>query len=91
MADMKLNILQADMHKDDEGAFLGKTIFEVEGHKAAYEITFFSKKGKEWDYSLNYARESGIEAEFMAVEEWIEQDDDGFDELLDAARNTLAE
>lgn len=88
---MKLNILQADMHKDDEGAFLGKTIFEVEGHKAAYEITFFSKKGKEWDYSLNYARESGIEAEFMAVAEWIEQDDDEFDELLDAARNTLAE
>ncbi len=88
---MKLNILQANMHKDDEGAFLGKTIFEVEGHKAAYEITLFSKRGKEWDYSLNYAQESGLEAEFVAVDEWLEQDDDVFDELLDAARNTLSE
>ncbi|RCX23615.1 hypothetical protein DFP94_1011216 [Fontibacillus phaseoli] len=88
---MKLNIVQADMHKDEEGAFLGKTIFEVEGHKAAYEITFFSKKGKEWDYSLNYAHESGLEAEFVKVDEMVEQDDDQFDELLDAAMSKLPE
>lgn len=86
---MNMIILQAAMRKDEEGAFLGNTVFEVEGHKAAYEITFFSKKGKEWDYSLNYASESGLEAEFLSVDERIETDDAWFDALLDAALDTL--
>ncbi|MEF2967193.1 hypothetical protein V3851_15250 [Paenibacillus sp. M1] len=88
---MKPNILEASMRKDEEGALLGRTVFEVEGHKAAYEITFYSKKGQEWDYSLNYASESGIEAEFLSVDERVEQDDDFFDALLDAAWDTLEE
>lgn len=87
---MKVNVVEAQMHQDNEGAFLGKTIFEVEGHKAAYEITFYSKKGKEWDYSLNYAAESGIEAEFLSVDEKLEEDDDLFDMLLEAAEQTLS-
>lgn len=87
---MKLNIVEANMHQDEEGAFLGKTIFEVEGHKAAYEITFYSKRGKEWDYSLNYASESGIEAEFLMVDGKLEEDDELFDMLLEAAEQTLA-
>lgn len=86
---MKFNIVEASMHKDYEGAFLGKTVFEVEGHKAAYEITFFSKKGKEWDYSLNYAHESGIEAQLLQVDTALEEDDDWFDALLEAAQGTL--
>lgn len=86
---MKFTIVEASMHKDSEGAFLGKTVFEVEGHKAAYEITFFSKRGKEWDYSLNFAHESGVEAQFMQVDAALEEDDDWFDALLEAARATL--
>ncbi|GIO37350.1 hypothetical protein J41TS12_22110 [Paenibacillus antibioticophila] len=86
---MKFNIVEASMHKDSEGAFLGKTVFEVEGHKAAYEITFFSKRGKEWDYSLHYAHESGIEAQLMEVDAALEEDDDWFDALLEAAQATL--
>ena len=86
---MNVHVLSSEMHRDEEGAFLGKTIFEVEGHKAAYEITFYSKKGKEWDYSLNYSAESGIEAEFMQIDEKLEEDDDLFDMLLEAAQNTM--
>lgn len=88
---MKFTIVDAQMRKDEEGALVGSTVFEVEGHKAAYEITFYSKRGKEWDYSLNYAKESGIEAEFLSVDAKLEEDDDWFDELLEAAQSKLAE
>lgn len=88
---MKMNIIQAEMRKEEDGSFVGKTIFQVESHRAAYEITFYSKKGKEWDYSLNYAAESGLEEQMMAVDTWIEEDDEGFDTLLDAALHKLEE
>lgn len=86
---MKFNIVEADMHKDSEGAFLGKTVFEVEGHKAAYEITFYSKRGKDWDYSLHFAQESGLEEQLNQVDAALEEDDDWFDALLDAAEGKL--
>lgn len=86
---MKFNIVEADMHKDSEGAFLGKTVFEVEGHKAAYEITFYSKRGKDWDYSLHFAQESGLEEQLKQVDAALEEDDDWFDALLDAAEGKL--
>lgn len=88
---MKLTIVEATMKKDENGGYLGITIFRVESHKVAYEITFFSKKGKEWDYSLNYANEPGVEEEFLKLDEALEQDDDLFDTLLDAAWDTLQE
>lgn len=86
---MNFVIVEASMHRDSDGAFLGKTVFEVEGHQAAYEITFFSKRGKEWDYSLNYAQESGIEAQLLQIDAKLEEDDDWFDALLEAAQATL--
>ncbi|HEY4391702.1 MAG TPA: hypothetical protein VGN02_10200 [Paenibacillus sp.] len=88
---MNLTILQSEMRKDEDGSYVGKTIFQVDSHKADYEITFYSKKGREWDYSLNYAKESGAEEELLAVDERIEQDDEWFDSLLDAAWNTYSE
>jgi len=88
---MNLVILQSEMRKDEDGSYVGKTIFQVDSHKADYEITFYSKKGREWDYSLHYAKESGAEEELLAVDERIEQDDEWFDSLLDAAWNTYSE
>lgn len=88
---MKLTIVEAAMKKDESGGYLGRTVFRAEAHKSDYEITFFSKKGKEWDYSLNYANEPGVEEQFLQVDEALEQDDDLFDTLLDAAWDTLQE
>lgn len=88
---MKLTVQEAIMGKEEDGSYIGKTVFIVEGHKSAYEITFVSKRGKDWDYSLHFAKESGDEEELFRVDERIEQDDDWFDELLDAALNTLPE
>ncbi|WP_223066168.1 hypothetical protein [Paenibacillus caui] len=88
---MKMIIKEAEMRKDQEGALLGKTVFELEGHKKGYEITFFSKKGKEWDYSLHFHAESGDEEEFLLADAYLEQNDDAFDMLLDAALDTLSE
>lgn len=86
---MKMDIIEAEMRKEEDGSYIGKAIFRVESHQAAYEITFYSKKGREWDYSLNYAAESGLEEQMLAVDAWIEENDEGFDTLLDAALDQL--
>ena len=82
---MNIEIANASMNRDDEGAYLGRTVFRAEGHKADYEITFYSKRGKEWDYSLNFASESGDEDQMLQLDAAIEEDDALFDSLLDAA------
>ncbi|KAF9117973.1 hypothetical protein BGX30_004937, partial [Mortierella sp. GBA39] len=64
------------MKLDEERHYVGHTIFTLEGHKSKYEVTFFSKKGDDWDYSLNYADESGIEEEMLQADARLEEDDD---------------
>ncbi|MGG6310832.1 hypothetical protein [Paenibacillus macerans] len=85
----ELNIIHAEMNPQEDGTFIGKTVFEISSHKAGYEITFFSKKGRDWDYSLHYAGEPGVEEQLLEVDARIEEDDAWFDALLDAAMNTL--
>lgn len=82
---MTAEIKSAEMNRNEEGNFVGKTIFTLENHKSPYEITFFSKKGKDWEYSLSFAGEPGSEEEFLQADEVLEADDDLFDQLLDAA------
>ncbi|GIP19824.1 hypothetical protein J22TS3_00990 [Paenibacillus sp. J22TS3] len=86
---MELELISAVMQRQEDETYLGRTVFKVTGHKQDYEITFFSKRGKEWDYSLHFANESGDEDELLAVDARIEEDDEWFDRLLDAAMDTL--
>ncbi len=86
---MELELISAVMQRQEDETYLGRTVFKVIGHKQDYEITFFSKRGKEWDYSLHFANESGDEDELLAVDARIEEDDEWFDRLLDAAMDTL--
>lgn len=86
---MELELISAVMDKQEDQSYLGKTIFRVTGHKRDYEITFYSKKGKDWDYSLHFANESGDEDQLSAIDTRIEEDDEWFDTLLDAALDTL--
>ncbi|GAB6989317.1 hypothetical protein [Paenibacillus pini] len=88
---MEVQIIRADMHKDEEKHYVGHTIFKLADHKSEYEITFFSKRGKDWDYSLNFAGEPGNEEEFLKTDTLVEEDDDLFDTLLDAALDTMEE
>ncbi|MNN61462.1 hypothetical protein D3C81_1766970 [compost metagenome] len=88
---MNLTIVTAEMKKAEDGTYLGKTIFRAESHKADYEITFYSKRGNDWDYSLSYANEPGVEEQLIEVDQAIEQNDELFDRLLDAAWDTLQE
>lgn len=87
---MELQIIKAEMHRQEDGGYIGKTVFRVISHKADYEIAFHSKKGEDWDYSLHYAIEPGNEEQFLLVDARIEEDDAWFDQLLDAAWDTLA-
>ncbi|WP_209859499.1 hypothetical protein [Paenibacillus shirakamiensis] len=79
------------MKRQEDKTYLGKTIFKVEGHKKEYEITWYTKHRRDWDYSLHFAHEPGDEEQLLAVDHKLEEDDDFFDHLLDAAWDTLPE
>lgn len=88
---LEILIEQAQMNFNKEDGYIGKVEFRVEGHKQPYEITLFSKRGKEWMYSLNFLHEAGDEEEIMALEEFIEEDDECFDGLIAAAKAQIVQ
>ena len=89
---MKVEIIHADMSYSDADGYLGHVHFRVDGHKQPYELTLHSEgRMDDWNYSLNYLHASGIEKEIEAVERAIEEDDDFFDMLAEAAVKCLEE
>ncbi|WP_438445831.1 hypothetical protein [Gorillibacterium sp. sgz5001074] len=86
---MEIKILNANMTYNKEDGYVGKVEFEVSGHKQPYEIALHSKHNRDWSYGLFFSQESGDEEQILAVEDWLEEDDDAFDLLVKAARDTL--
>jgi hypothetical protein len=86
---MELQILQAHMTYTKADGFVGKVEFQVKGHKEPYEMALHSKSAKDWSYGLFFLRDPGDEEEILAVEDWLEEDDEAFDRLVEAARQTL--
>lgn len=82
---MNLEIIKAEMKRVEDRSFVGSTVFTLANHSSAYEITFFSTRGTEWDYSLSFAGEPGSEEQFLEVDSLLENDDDVYNQLLDAA------
>lgn len=90
MISLKVTILEAVMSHSKETGYLGHVRFEAEGHKTPYEMTLQSdKRLDDWNYALNFLNEPGSEEEIEAVEKAIEEDDALFDDLVEAAVNTL--
>lgn len=86
---MQVQIIEATMSHSKADGYLGRVTFQVESHSKSYELTLQSKSGKDWSYALNFLAESGREEEIEAVEEAIEEDDELFNRLVDAARSNL--
>ncbi|MEF3302364.1 hypothetical protein [Paenibacillus sp. GYB003] len=82
---MDWTITGAEMTHSKEDGYSGKVRFTLEGHRSAYEVTLLSKKGTDWDYSLSFAKESGSEQEIETAERRLEEDDELFDALVEAA------
>ncbi|MGN7760070.1 hypothetical protein [Paenibacillus sp. 22594] len=85
---MNVDIIKAEMKREEDRSFVGRTVFTLENHSSPYEITFFSKRGTEWDYSLSFAGEPGSEEQFLETDALLENDDDVYNLLLDAALDT---
>jgi len=84
-----INVLAASMTYSKEEGYVGKVEFEVQDHKLPYEITLFSKNGKEWSYGLFFSKESGSEEDILAVEDLLEENDEWYDFLVEAAKSKL--
>lgn len=82
---MNIRIASAKMKHDPEDGYVGQVAFSVEGHPKPYEITLFSKKGKEWEYGLHFAEASGSEELIDEVEAYLEEHDEAFEALVEAA------
>jgi hypothetical protein len=88
---MAVQVISASLIHDGERSYKGRVQFQVDGHDQTYEVALFSKNKRDWDYSLMFANESGSEQNMFLVEEMLENDDDLFDTLVDAAMNSLDE
>ncbi len=88
---MKMEIVEARLTYDEKDGYVGLVVFRVEGHPDPYEATLHSTKGRDWSYGLRFAETPGDELKIEAVEEWLEEDDDAFELLIDAARSKLAQ
>ncbi|WP_123040717.1 hypothetical protein [Cohnella candidum] len=87
---MNAKITSAEMAYNERDGYFGRVRFEVEGHKQPYELTLQSdKRMDDWNYSLNFLSESGVEQQIEAVEQAIEENDDFFDDLVEAAVNAM--
>jgi hypothetical protein len=86
---MKIAIQKAEMTHSKEDGFVGNVEFLVDTHREPYEITLHSKNMKEWSYGLHFLNASGSEEEIFAVEELIDENDEYFDQLVDAAKAAL--
>ncbi|MCZ8513526.1 hypothetical protein O9H85_14000 [Paenibacillus filicis] len=88
---MNIDIIDAAMSHSKEDGYIGRVEFSVEHQAHPYEITLHSKNAKEWMYSLNFARESGPEKDILLLEEQLEEDDELFDRLVEAAKSRLVQ
>jgi len=82
---MDIRIIAAEMKTSPEDGYIGNVRFAVEGHPKDYEMTLYSKKGKDWEYGLHFAEESGSDDLIEAVEAYLEENDEAFDAIVDAA------
>jgi hypothetical protein len=86
---LKIIIQKAEMTHSKENGYVGNVEFLVESHKEPYEITIYSKNQKEWSYGLHFLNVSGSEEEIFALEELLDENDEYFNQLVDAAKAAL--
>jgi hypothetical protein len=86
---MTINIIDTKVSHSKEDGYIGHVEFEYAGHPMNYEITLQSKNKNDWNYSLNFAHESGKEEDILFVDERLEEDDELFESLVDAVLSKL--
>ncbi|MDQ6421616.1 hypothetical protein RB620_19500 [Paenibacillus sp. LHD-117] len=84
-----IEIIDASMTYSKEDGYVGKVQFRVENHVNEYEMTLHSKRGTEWGYGLFFLHESGKEEQLLALEDELEENDELFDLLVQAAKDKL--
>lgn len=86
---MQINIRHAEMKRREDGSYLGSAHLEVSGHKTPYEVILHSEDGKDWGFAVHFLHSSGPEEEITALEAFIEENDDAFARLVEAAMDTM--
>jgi len=88
---MEIILKNASMSKDAETGYVGKVQIEVKSHKELYEITLHSKRGKEWGYALNFLNRPGPDEEIDQLDEYLDENDEAFEQIVLAARSAISD
>ena len=89
---MNITINSATMTFTKEDGYVGMVVFSVEGHSHRYEMALQkSQSAKTWAYGLFFHNGSGKEDEILAVEDELEENDELYDRLVEAAENAYKE
>lgn len=86
---LPIGIIDASMTYSKEDGYVGKVQFRLEGHDNEYEIALHSKRGSDWGYGLFFLSKSGKEEQLLALEDELEENDELFDQLVQAAKDKL--
>jgi len=86
---MDISIMKASMTYTKADGYVGNVEFQVTDHQQPYEITLYSRNNNEWMFGLHFLNESGSEENILAVEQFIDSDDECFEQLVQAAKDTF--
>lgn len=86
---LHVTIMEAGMTYTKEDGYVGRVHFSVEGHLNEYEMTLHSKRGNEWGYGLFFLNQSGKEEQLLELEDELEENDELFEQLVQAAKDKL--
>jgi hypothetical protein len=85
MAEIQLTVVETAMIRKPNGEYSGYTRFQANQAATIYELSLASDDGKDWMYNLHFTANSGTDELMDEVSNWIDENDEAFDELLQAA------
>lgn len=88
---MNIHIEQASMERNEDKRFIGRVNLRVENHKQPYEVILDSKNMKDWGYALYFLRESGPEEEIDALDAYLDEHEEVFERMVQAAKDAYQE
>lgn len=79
------------MERNEDKRFIGRVNLRVENHKQPYEVILDSKNMKDWGYALYFLRESGPEEEIDALDAYLDEHEEVFERMVQAAKDAYQE
>jgi hypothetical protein len=89
IVEIRFTVVEAAMIRNPKGEYSGFTKFQANQAPTIYELSLASDDGNDWMYNLHFTENSGTDELMDQVSNWIDENDEAFDELLQAALDNV--